>query len=212
MLDGLDTTTDHGPNAGSARIGYARVSTADQSLDAQIDALKKAGCSVIYSEHASGTKDNRPELAQALKALRSGDTLVVWRLDRLGRSLSHLVGTVNDLAKRQVGFESVTEKIDTGSAVGELVFNMFATLAQFERQLNSERTKSALDALRARGRKGGRKATLSLKQIRQAKTLMDDPELTANDVAKTFGVSRATLYNGLKRLKVDASANHHTAV
>jgi len=204
MVDAADSITT---NAGAARIGYARVSTAEQSLDAQIEALKSAGCTVIYSEHASGTKDDRPELAQAIKALRAGDTLVVWRLDRLGRSLSHLIGTVNGLAKTGVGFESITEKIDTSSAVGELVFNMFATLAQFERQLNSERTKAALDVLRARGRKGGRKAALTIKQIRQAKTLMDDPELTASDVAKTFGVSRATLYNGLKRLKVDNSAD-----
>lgn len=207
MIDASQTSSDLPAQTGAVRIGYARVSTADQSLDVQTDALSKAGCTIIYEERASGSKDDRAELAQAIKALRAGDTLVVWRLDRLGRSLSHLIVTVNDLAARGIGFESITEKIDTGSAVGQLMFHLFATLAQFERQLVSERTKAALSSARARGRSGGRKTTLSLKQLRQAKTLMDDPALTANDVAKTFGVSRATLYNGLKRLKTGESSN-----
>lgn len=147
--------------AGGVRIGYARVSTDDQNLAAQHDALARAGCEQVYSEYVTGAKDDRGELAQAMKALRAGDTLVVWRLDRLGRSLSHLLTTVNGLAKRGVAFESITERIDTTSAAGTLIFHIFASLAQFERQLISERTKAALAAGRARGRKGGRPPALN---------------------------------------------------
>lgn len=183
------------------RIGYARVSTDDQSLAGQLDQLGRAGCEPIYSEHASGSKDDRPELAQALKALRAGDSLVVCRLDRLGRSLSHLVDTVHELARRGIGFESLTERIDTTSAGGTLIFHIFASLAQFERQLISERTKAGLAAGRARGRMGGRPPALSVKQLREAKRLLDDPQATVTDVAKTYGVSRATLYKGLRKLE-----------
>lgn len=184
----------------SVRIGYARVSTDDQNLEGQLDQLGRAGCDPIYSEHASGSKDDRPELAQALKALRAGDSLVVCRLDRLGRSLPHLVQTVAELAGRGVGFESLAEHIETTSAGGTLVFNIFASLAQFERQLISERTKAGLAAGRARGRMGGRPPALTVKQLREAKRLLDDPEATVTDVAKTYGVSRATLYKGLRQL------------
>ena len=182
------------------RIGYARVSTDDQTLEAQLDALHRVGCDPIYSEHASGSKDDRLELVQALKALRRGDTLVVTRLDRLGRSLPHLVQTVADLVKREIGFQSLAESIDTTSAGGTFVFNIFASLAQFERQLISERTKAGLAAGRARGRMGGRPPSLTAKQIREAKRLLDDPQATVTDVAKTYGVSRATLYKGLAKL------------
>lgn len=182
------------------RIGYARVSTDDQNLEGQLDQLKRAGCAPIYSEHASGSKDDRPELAQALKALRAGDSLVVCRLDRLGRSLPHLVQTVDQLAARGIGFESLAERIDTTSAGGTLIFHIFASLAQFERQLISERTKAGLAAGRARGRMGGRPPALTGKQLREAKRLLEDPEATVTDVAKTYGVSRATLYKGLRRL------------
>ncbi len=166
-----------------------------------MDALKRAGCSTIYTEQASGRKDDRPELTQALKALRPGDTLVVWRLDRLGRSLRHLVTVVADLKEREVAFESLTEKIDTSSAVGELVFHVFASLAQFERQLISERTQAGLAASRARGRKGGRPKALSAKQVREARLILADPAATVSDVAKTYGVSRGTLYKALADTK-----------
>lgn len=193
------TAATPAPGTG-ARIGYARVSTEEQSLDPQLDELRRVRCDPIYSEFASGAKDDRPELAQALKALRAGDTLVVCRLDRLGRSLPHLVQTVAELAKRGVGFESLAEHIDTTSAGGTLVFNIFASLAQFERQLISERTKAGLAAGRARGRKGGRPPALTPKQLREAKRLLDDPQATVTDVARTYGVSRATLYKGLAAL------------
>lgn len=185
----------------AVRIGYARVSTDDQNLAGQLDQLERAGCAPIYSEHASGSKDDRPELAQALKALRAGDSLVVCRLDRLGRSLPHLVATVDELARRGIGFESLAERIDTTSAGGTLIFHIFASLAQFERQLISERTKAGLAAGRARGRMGGRLPALTLKQVREAKRLLEDPQATVTDVAKTYGVSRATLYKGLRQLK-----------
>ena len=198
----MNTAASSAPNdpAGARRIGYARVSTADQDLDPQLDVLRARGCDPIYSERASGKKDDRPELAQALKALRTGDTLVVWRLDRLGRSLPHLVATVTGLAERDVGLESVTEAIDTSTAAGKLVFNVFASLADFERNLISERTRAGLAAGRARGRKGGRPPALSPKQLREARLLLTDPEATVTGVAQRYGVSRSTLYNGLKRI------------
>jgi DNA invertase Pin-like site-specific DNA recombinase len=151
----------------------------------------------IYEEYASGKRDDRIELAHALKALRPGDSLVVWRLDRLGRSLPHLVSIVSELKARGVQFESLMEKLDTASAVGELTFHIFASLAQFERQLISERTKAGLAAARARGRKGGRPRLLTPKKVREAKLLLADPKATVTDVAMTFGVSRATLYKAL---------------
>ena len=199
MLDTAPATATTSPGQG-ARIGYARVSTDDQSLAAQLDQLTRAGCDPIYSEHASGSKDDRPELAQALKAMRPGDSLVVCRLDRLGRSLPHLVQTVDQLAARGVGFESLAERIDTTSAGGTLVFHIFASLAQFERQLISERTKAGLAAGRARGRKGGRPPALTPRQLREAKLLLTDPEATVTGIAAQYGVSRATHYSGLAKL------------
>ena len=147
--------------AGTRRIGYARVSTADQDLAPQLDVLRAKGCDLTYSEHASGKKADRQELANAMKALRAGDTLVVWRLDRLGRSLPDLIATINELAERGIAFESVTEAIDTTTAAGKLVFNIFASLAEFERHLISERTRAGLAAGRARGRMGGRPPALT---------------------------------------------------
>jgi DNA invertase Pin-like site-specific DNA recombinase len=177
------------------KIGYARVSTDDQNLDLQRDALKRAGCAEVYEEKVSG-KDTakRPELAHALRALRAGDTLVIWRLDRLGRSLTDLVQIVSDLEHRGVGLESINEKIDTSTAAGKLVYHVFAALAEFERNLIRERTRAGLDAARARGRKGGRKAKLDEKQLREIRTLLRDPEIIVADVARRYGVSRATLY------------------
>src|SRR5690349_15412935 len=138
-------------------IGYARVSTDDQTLDLQLDALKAAGCERrrVYTDTASGAKTDRPGLAKALDMLREGDILVVWRLDRLGRSLPHLIEVVGDLKGRHIGFKSLTENIDTTTPAGELIFHIFASLAQFERELIRERTMAGLVAARARGRKGG---------------------------------------------------------
>lgn len=187
-------------DSGTRRIGYARVSTADQDLAPQLDVLHARGCEPVYSEHASGKTADRPELANAMKALRAGDTLVVWRLDRLGRSLPDLIATVNELAKRGIAFESVTEAIDTTTAAGKLIFNIFASLADFERHLISERTRAGLAAGRARGRMGGRPPALTPKQLREARLLLADPDATVTAVAERYGVSRTTLYKGLREL------------
>lgn len=176
------------------RIGYARVSTDDQNLDLQRDALRQAGCSTIYEEAASGKNAARAELEQCQKALRAGDTLVVWRLDRLGRSLPDLVQVVADLEQRGVHFESLTEKVETGSAAGKLQFHVFAALAEFERGLIRERTRAGLDAARARGRAGGRKPKLDAKQIRHIKVLLRDPNTCVAELARDYGVSRTTIY------------------
>ncbi len=176
------------------RIGYARVSTDDQHLDLQRDALQQAGCGVIYEEAVSGKSTARPELEECRKALRAGDTLVVWRLDRLGRSLPDLVQIVSDLEQRGVGFESLTERIETGSAAGKLIFHVFAALAEFERGLIRERTQAGLAAARARGRSGGRKPKLGEKQVREIKALLRDPDIQVSEVARRYGVSRTTLY------------------
>lgn len=156
------------------RIGCARASIDDQHLDLQRDALMQAGCATIYEEAASGKSATRPELEQCRKALRAGDTLVVWRLDRLGGSLPDLVQIVSDLERQGVGFESLTEKIETSSAAGKLVFHMFAALAEFERGLIRERTQAGLAAARARGRPGGRKPKLDEQQVREIKALLRD--------------------------------------
>lgn len=180
---------------GGIRIGYARVSTDDQTLDMQIDALKAAGCAQIYQEHASCKQVDRPELVHALKALRKGDTLVVWRLDRLGRSLPHLIQSVTAIEALGAAFESLTEKIETGSPTGRLVFHLFAALAEFERNLISERTKEGLKAARKRGNRGGRKPALDAKAAEQVNLLMKDRNIRPTDLAKTYGVSRTTIYN-----------------
>ncbi|AWN09910.1 recombinase family protein [Salmonella enterica subsp. enterica serovar Derby] len=186
------------------RIGYARVSTDDQNLHLQRDALVAAGCEIIYEDKASGKSTARPELDNCLKALRPGDTLVVWRLDRLGRSLGDLVKVVTNLIdERGVGFLSLQEQIETNSASGKLIFHVFAALAEFERNLISERTRAGLDAARARGRKGGRKPKLAPKDIREIKVLLKDPSIPVSDVAKRFGVSRTTIYNSVGVIKPD---------
>ncbi|HCE6607098.1 TPA: recombinase family protein [Pseudomonas aeruginosa] len=176
------------------RIGYVRVSTDDQHLDPQRDALQQAGCGVIYEEAASGKNTARPEFEQCRKALRAGDTLVVWRLDRLGRSLPDLVRIVAELEKCGVGLESLTEKIETGSAAGKLVFHVFAALAEFERGLIRERAQAGLIAARARGRAGGRKPKLDDQQVREIKALLRDPDMRVAEVARRYDVSRTTLY------------------
>jgi DNA invertase Pin-like site-specific DNA recombinase len=181
------------------RIGYARVSTEEQNTSLQIDALTNAECQQIFEEKVSGKSKDRPELDVCLKVLREGDTLVVWRLDRLGRSLEHLVQIVRDLESRKIGFQSLTESIDTTNAGGKLVFHIFAALAEFERNLISERTKAGLQAARARGRKGGRKAKLTNSDMRKAAAMLRDPLVTKTEVAKHFSVSRVTLNAALIR-------------
>ncbi|MNJ26972.1 DNA-invertase hin [compost metagenome] len=180
------------------RIGYARVSTDDQNLDLQHDALALAGCSTVYEETVSGKSADRPELGHCLKALRSGDTLVVWRLDRLGRSLPDLVGIVSRLEQEGVGFESINERIETTSAAGKLIFHVFAALAEFERNLIRERTRAGLAAARARGRRGGRKPSLNDRQLREIRALLKDPEVQPGEVARLYGISRTTLYRYIR--------------
>jgi len=186
------------------RIGYVRISTDDQHLHLQHDALRKAGIEDerLYSDTASGKDDARKEWVACLKALREGDTLVVWRLDRLGRSLSDLVRIVSELESKGVAFESLTEKIETVSAAGKLVFHVFAALAEFERNLIRERTKAGLAAARARGRNGGRKPKLSSAQIQEIKTLMADPSIAVRQIAERYQVSRTTLYKVAPRNRV----------
>ena len=176
------------------KIGYARVSTEDQSLDLQRSALLAGGCEEIYEDTASGKNANRPELEHCKRSLRTGDTLVVWRLDRLGRNLSDLVQIVTDLEAEGIGFESLSEKIDTTSASGKLMFHVFASLAEFERSLIRERTVAGLAAARARGRKGGRRKKITAAQEKEIRALLRDPDIQVSDVAKRYGVSRTTLY------------------
>lgn len=176
------------------KIGYARVSTDEQTTDPQIDALTAHGCETIYSEHRSGKNTDRPELESCLKALRAGDTLTVWRLDRLGRSLADLVRIVNDLEGRGVGFASLTESIDTTTPAGKLMFHVFAALAEFERNLIRERTMAGLKAARARGKSSGRPPKITGKDLAMAKALMADKSNTVDAIAKRFGVNRSTLY------------------
>ena len=188
------------------RIGYARVSTDDQNLDLQHDALRKAGIADdrLYSDTASGKDADRKELLACLKALREGDTLVVWRLDRLGRSLPDLVRIVGELEQKGVSFESLTEKIETGSASGKLQFHVFAALAEFERNLIRERTRAGLVAARARGRAGGRKPKLSEAQIKEINQMVDAQKLPIGRIAELYGVSRTTIYKVAPRRESEA--------
>ncbi len=182
-------------------VGYARVSTETQDTALQIDALRAMGCERIYQESISGSNRERPELAKCLDVLRDGDTLTVWRLDRLGRSLKDLVSVVSDLEARGVEFRSLNESIDTGSAGGKLIFHVFAALAEFERALVRERTRAGLAAARARGRKGGRPRKLSPGQVRKAKAMLLDPDMTKGEVARHFHVTRITLNKTLANSK-----------
>ena len=182
-------------------IGYMRVSKADgsQSTDLQRDALISAGVRPdhLYEDQASGRRDERPGLTACLKALRDGDTLLVWKLDRLGRNLRHLVNTVHDLTARNVGLKVLTGQgaaIDTTTAAGKLVFGIFAALAEFERELISERTVAGLASARARGRKGGRPFKMSAAKVRLAMAAMGQPETIVGDLCKDLGVTRQTLY------------------
>jgi DNA invertase Pin-like site-specific DNA recombinase len=175
-------------------VGYARVSTQDQNPALQLDALKAAGCEKLFVEKASGAQRDRPELLAALDYLRAGDSLVVWKLDRLARSLKQLIETVELLESRNIGLRSLTEAIDTTTAGGKLVFHVFGALAEFERSIIRERTKAGLDAARARGKKGGRPPSLVAKDLAAAKAMLSDPEITMEEVAKRLKVAPSTLY------------------
>lgn len=181
------------------KIGYARVSTDEQSDNSQIDALEAAGCSRIYSEKYSGRSKLRPELERMIDALRMGDIVVVQRLDRLGRSLKDLIELLDNFKTKNVQFISLNESIDTTTAVGELAFHMIGSIAQFERRLISERTKIGLEAARARGRLGGRKVKMTTSDIKKAHAMLLDPQMTKAEVAKHFRVSRPTLNKALVR-------------
>jgi DNA invertase Pin-like site-specific DNA recombinase len=181
-----------------ARIGYARVSTADQDFALQRDALAAADCDHVFEDRASGAKADRPGLAQVLSYVRSGDVLVVWKLDRLGRSMSHLITTVSELEGRGVGLRSLTEQIDTTTAGGRLIFHVFGALGQFERDLIRERTRAGLKAAQARGRRGGRKPVVTEEKLRRARQLMARG-LTAREAAARIKVGKTALYNALQR-------------
>lgn len=180
------------------KIGYCRVSTDDQNLDLQRDALAVAGCEKVFEDKESGAKAKRPGLDACLEFARPGDTVVVWRLDRLGRSVSDLVRLVGQLEKAGVGFESLKERIETTSATGRLVFHIFAAFAEFERNLTRERTNAGLSAARARGRQGGRKG-LDEDKITALRQLYADKTNTPASICKTLGISRSTLYRYVQR-------------
>jgi DNA invertase Pin-like site-specific DNA recombinase len=178
-------------------IGYARVSTADQDPSLQHDALKAAGCLKVFTDKTSGSLDSRPQLDRLLDQLRPSDTVVVWRLDRLGRSLKHLIALSEDLSQRKVGLKSLQESIDTTTANGRLFFKIMGSLAEFERDLISERTKAGLAAARARGRKGGRPPVMTPQKVEVARQMYSSREHTVEEIAKTIGVSRKTVYRHL---------------
>jgi DNA invertase Pin-like site-specific DNA recombinase len=182
-------------------VGYARVSTNGQELKLQLDALEKAGCAkkLVFIDKISGAKSARPGLDDCLRELKEGDTLVVWRLDRLGRSVRHLIDLMEQLRQRKVGFKSLCDgAIDTTTASGELIFHIFTALAQFERKLTQERTRAGLEAARARGRLGGRKPMpVNDSRVQTAKKMHSDKSISVPDICKTLRISRATLYRYL---------------
>ncbi len=187
-------------------IGYARVSTQDQTLNLQRDALEKIGCAKIFTDSASGATTERKGLDEALEYVREGDSLVVWKLDRLGRSLKHLIDTISKLNKRKIGFKSLTENIDTTTSGGKLIFHIFGALAEFERDIIRERTLAGLQAARARGRKGGRPKATALdtpKKVAIAQALYNDKTNSIEDICKTLRISRATLYRYIQTEQKD---------
>ncbi len=187
------------------KYGYARVSTRDQNLDLQIDALTKAGCRNIIKEVAKGANTDRPTLNELLSLLKCGDTLIIWKLDRMGRSLQHLITTFNELIQKGIGIISLQDPIDTTTAQGRLMFNIFASLAEFEKDLIRERTLAGLSSARARGRIGGRPQGLTRQAIEKAcaaEALYRQGELTSDKIAKQLGISKPTLYKYLKLRRV----------
>ena len=190
----------------SAKIGYARVSTRDQSLNLQLDALKEAGCIKIFKDQGlSGASFDRPGLEKALEYLRPGDVLVVWKLDRLGRSLQELLNIVNELGKRGVGFMSLTEGFDTTTPNGKLIFSIFGALAEFERAIIRERVNAGLEAARARGVKCGRKKKLHDEKLEYMKYLYSQKRKSVKEICKELGISRATFYRALNPEKYGSS-------
>ena len=186
------------------KIGYARVSTQDQKLELQLDELQKYGCHTIYQEKISGKSTDRPELAKMIEHLRTGDTVVVWKLDRLGRSIRNLIDLVTAFREKGIEFVSLKDNIDTSTATGRFTFNLFASLAEFEREIIRERTMAGLQAAKARGRNGGRKPGLTKEALAKAKavkTLFDQGDRTMDEIAKTLGLSRATCYRYLDLTK-----------
>jgi len=181
-------------------IGYARVSTQDQTLDLQTDALTQVGCEKLFTDTMSGAKAERPGLQDAMNHLRAGDSLVVWRLDRLGRTLKQLIATITDLSERAIGFKSLQENIDTTTSGGKLIFHIFGALAEFEREVIRERTNAGLQAARARGRMGGRPALRALdpKKLALAKTLHDDQKVPVSEICAQLQIGRSTLYRYLR--------------
>ena len=186
-------------------IGYARVSTVDQNLDLQCDALTEAGCERIFTEQMSGAVADRPELMAAIGYARSGDTLVVWKLDRLARSVKQLIDTVENLRGRRIGFRSLTEALDTTTAQGRLVFHMFGALAEFERSLIHERTRAGLSAAKKAGRTGGRPSKLTDDDIQAAKAMLTNPDIGVASVAHRLGVSLATLYRHIPAARASST-------
>ena len=187
------------------KIGYARVSTKDQNLDLQKDALKKAGCKKIYSEQVSGAKIERKQLDELIKQVRKGDMIIVWKLDRLGRSLRDLVNLISKFQEIEVGFKSLQDNIDTTTPTGKLTFHLFAALAEFERDIISERTKAGLASARARGRKGGRPKGLSKQaqnKARLAESLYKEKELSIKEICDYLSISKPTFYRYLRHRKV----------
>jgi len=184
------------------RIGYARVSTAEQDLALQRDSLTAAGCGRLFEDRASGAKADRPGLAQALSYVRSGDVLVVWKLDRLGRSMSHLITTVSELESRGVGLRSLTEQIDTTTPGGRLIFHVFGALGQFERDLIRERTRAGLKAAQARGRHGGRKPVVTEEKLRRARELLAKG-LTTREAAARIRVGKTALYRAFQQREME---------
>ena len=188
------------------KIGYARVSTKDQDFSLQLDALKKAGCTKIFQEKITGAKKDRPELQKLIEQVREGDTIVIWKLDRLGRSLKDLVELVNDFQDKGAGLQSLNDSIDTTTPTGKLTFHLFAALAEFERDIISERTKAGLAAARARGRKGGRPKGLSKeakhKSIIAAK-LYKEGKFTTQQICDDLNIARNTLYSYLRHQNVE---------
>lgn len=191
------------------KIGYARVSTKDQSLSMQVDALKQAGCTQIHEEIASGAKTARPVLDEIIRNLREEDTLVIWKLDRLGRNLAHLIHLTTKLIEKKVGLISLNDPIDTTTAQGRLVFGIFASLAEFERELIRERTNAGLKSARARGRKGGRPKGMTPAAIEKAtiaEALYKNGSIPVKKIAEQLGISKTTLYLYLRYRNVDIGA------
>ena len=180
-------------------IGYARISTDDQNLNLQQDSLKQAGCETIFEDTLSGAIIHRPGLVDALKFLRSGDTLVIWRLDRLSRTLKDLIETINLLESRKIGLKSLQESIDTSSSSGKLIFHIFASLAEFERNLIRDRTKAGLDAARARGKLGGRPKSLTNDKQKLAIQLYNDKQHSIQQICDIMGITKPTLYRYIRQ-------------